>query len=295
MKIVLVITNFRGKKTAFISQELRTYPLEQAVTLAREGKIEDAHVVHRGTTSYIRTNTNVPKDDEFDTISITARNLLLYAQGHGTKALPLLDAFVTLYRARLKKKGRLITPVGQPSVLLSGVLIDLREVKRFVFNAARRFDIDPYLLGAILIDEIARLKPFEEIIDALGVHVVGRNVSVGIGQVEIDTANNIIKIGLYHPNPNDQQLPFRRLDRESRTHLYGYLIDSKHNIFFAAAVIKDIIVSWTPAAGDKMTSAVIATLYSKGGMPHPNPASNKRGDQIAGEFYDLARSIIKNS
>jgi len=47
-------------------------------------------------------------------------------------------------------------------------------------------------------------------------------------------------------------------------------------------------------AGEKLTPEIIATLYSKGGRPHAKPTANKRGKQIAGEFYNLAKRILKN-
>ena len=294
MKIVLVITSSGRKSLVFVSNELEVYSLEKAVELTSEGKIDGAHVVQSDKNTYIRTNPKVAKSDEFDTLSVTIGNLLLYAQGvHLTKASPSLYLFIYLYRENLSKNEQFIRPVGQPEVLLASIKRKLQQHRDIIFDAAEKFDIDPYLLGAILIDEIARMVPFEPIAEALGVLIVGRNISIGIAQVRIDTANNIIKLGLYNPNPKDPKLPFRKLDGAARVHLYNYLIQPKHNIFFAGAVVKDIINSWTPIAGKKLTSAIIAVLYSQGGKPHPDPVSNNRGEQIAGEFYELAKKILK--
>ncbi len=63
--------------------------------------------------------------------------------------------------------------------------------RELVFEAAEKFDIDPYLLGAILIDEIARLIPFESIVDKIELSILGRNTSFGVAQVKTDTANAI--------------------------------------------------------------------------------------------------------
>lgn len=294
MKIVLVITDTKRKSLVFISNELDTYSLEKAVQLTHKGKIERVHTVQRDKYIYLRTNPKVPKNDEFDTISITIGNLLLYTQStHLTGISPALKLFIELYRANLGKDRQLIKPVGQPEVLLVIVRGKLQQHQKIIFDSAKKFDIDPYLVGAILIDEITRMLPFEKVIDIFGTQIIGRNTSLGIAQVKIDTANNIIKLGLYNPNPKDPKLPFRQLNRTTRTYLYTYLIQPKHNIFFAAAIIKDIINSWHPIAGNKLTLAVIATIYSQGGKPHPNPAPNERGEQIADEFYNLAKKILK--
>lgn len=293
MKIVLVVTGSRRKSLAFVSNRLDTFSLEKAVQLTREGKIDGAHVVQKEKGVYIRTNPKVDKSDEFDTLSITVGNLLLYAQNtHLTVGTPALNVFVELYRANLRKNEQLIKPVGQPEVLSVSVKKKLQQNHSNIFDAADKFNLDVYLLGAILVDEIARMHPFEEIIDILGAQVIGRNTSVGIAQVRTDTANSIIKLGLYNPNPNDPKLPFKMLNSEARAHLYTYLVEPKHSIYFAAAVIQDVIESWYPVAENKLTPSVIATLYSKGGKPHSNPTSNERGQQIAGEFYDFAKEIL---
>ena len=294
MKIVLIVTNSKRKSLVFVTEELDAYSLEKAVKLARAGEINGAYVVKRGNTTYIRTYPKVSESDEFDALSITAKNLILYLHNTNvTKILPVLNLFIELYRTHLQKTEQFIKPVGQSEVLVEGVKKKLKRVRSIVFAAAKIFTLDPYLLGAIIVDEIARLLPFEEMLDVVGVEIIGGNTSVGIAQVKTDTANNIIKLGLYNPNTKDPKLPFKRLNQEARIHLYTYLINQKHNILFAAAIIKDIVDSWSPIAGKKLTTAVIATLYSQGGRPHQNPIPNERGKQIAGEFYELVRKILK--
>jgi len=97
MKIILDITNSTRKSLVFVSNELHTHPLEKAVHLTRDKKIKYAHVVQRGKTTYIRTSPKVPKSEEFDTLSITSKNILLYAHGTRlTKISPALNAFVEL-------------------------------------------------------------------------------------------------------------------------------------------------------------------------------------------------------
>jgi len=49
----------------------------------------------------------------------------------------------------------------------------------------QEFKIDRYILGAILIDEIAHLTPFEPIVEKVGADIIGRNTSVGVAQIKI--------------------------------------------------------------------------------------------------------------
>ena len=61
MEIVFVVTNAQRKSLVFVSDELETYSLGEAVQLTRNGKVEGAHVVTKNNTSYIRT-THEPND-----------------------------------------------------------------------------------------------------------------------------------------------------------------------------------------------------------------------------------------
>lgn len=175
------------------------------------------------------------------------------------------------------------------------IAIPIKDLLLYVqgVRSVEKYNIDPYLLGAILIDEVAQLNPFEEIFDAFGVKIIGGNTSIGIAQVKTDTANNIIAQGLYSPNPNDPALPFKKLDKAAREHLYTYLIDPKHCVFFAGAYIRSIINYWAPNIDLTKRSDIIGTLYSQGyGKPKSNPETNERGTQIATEFYSLAKQWL---
>ena len=167
MKIILVITNSKRKSLVFVSDELKTYSLEEIVQLTRNGKVDGAHVVTKNESAYVRTNPKVAKKDEFDNLSMTAGNLFLFAHGlYVTRILPYpLKDFIALYRVHVKNKGELLKPVDQPEVLIVSVKEKLQQHRDIIFTVAEKFDIDPYLLGAILIDEIARFLPFEGIAD----------------------------------------------------------------------------------------------------------------------------------
>jgi hypothetical protein len=172
------------------------------------------------------------------------------------------------------------------SAIVKEKLLSTREI---IYDSATNFNLDPFQLGAILIDEISRMSPFEEIIDRIGVENFGINTSVGLAQIKIDTANNIIKKKLYNPNPSDQKLPIKRLNRETRAYLYNYVIQPKHNIFFAGAILTDLINSWKEFIDLKTHFDILASLYSMYKLPHEDPHPNVRGSQIASEFYNLAK------
>ena len=199
-----------------------------------------------------------------------------------------------MYGKSLKKKQSYIKPVGKPKVPTSAVKKKLLPHRDLIFSAAEKFRIDPYLLGAIMIDEIAQLYPFEQIVDKLKANIVGRDASVGIAQVKIDTANNLIKKGLYNPNSSDKKLPFVRLDNAGRRHLYDYLIKDKYNIFFAAAYLRSLINDWSKFVDLRKKPEIIATLYSLPYVkPHDDPKPNERGSQIAKEFYELTKKFLR--
>jgi len=295
MKIILVTTDTRRKNLVFVSEELKSFSLEEAIDLAQDGKIEGVCAVNRSAGTYLRTKPSVPKSEEFETLSITGRNLLSYAQdARHAVSTPALSRYVELYLASLKEGKLFIKPVGRPKVLTAAVKEKFTPHRSYIFAAAKKFDIDPKLLGAIIIDEIARLAPFEEIINALEAHIVGLNVSIGIAQVKIDTAHDLIKKGVYHPNPDDMKLPFKRLTNASRAYLYVYLIQPKHNIFFAAGFIRFVIDFWKVEINLAKRPEIIATLYHQGyGKPHPKPESDERGEQITKEFYRLSKRWLR--
>lgn len=76
--------------------------------------------------------------------------------------------------------------------------------------------------------------------------------------------------------------------------MYSYVVEPKHNIYFAAAYIRDIINVWAKKIDLSKHPEIVATLYPQGyGSPKPDPKSNERGDQIATEFYRLVKKWIK--
>ena len=293
MKIILVVTDVGGRNVVFVSDTLRVFPLEEAVRLAKVGRFENVHTVKSGGGGvYLRTKAGVSLKGQLDRISISPHRLFSSVGDiHHAFSTPAFVDYWESYQRALEVKKSYITINGYPRVLKKEARKKIKAHRRLILDAAEKFVIDPYLLAAIIIDEIARLGPVEPILDALAVYMVGVNTSVGIAQIKIETARGLIKDGYYNPDPI--QFPQQRIDQVSRQHLYGYLKEPKHNVFFAAARIRGFIDTWKKFVDLKKRPEIIATLYSlEKRKPHRNPKPNERGLQISGEFYQLAKKLL---
>ena len=294
MRIVLVITDTKRKSLFFVADNLAVYTLQKAVALAREDEIPDVYVVDRKTSTYLRTKPSVPKNEELKNLSLSISGF--YDLIHSKKSVvstPAIHPYIKTYLSAIEKEALYITPVDWYRIPSALVRKRLQTHRTHIFNAAKRFKIDPYLLGAIVIDEIARAHTFEPILDAIKGNLLGLNASAGIAQVKLSTANDLIKKGFYNPDPDNPDLPFQKLNTSTRRHLYGYVKEPKHSIFFAAAYVRSIIDVWLQHNNLSNRPEIIGTLYHRSyKAPHPAPEPDKRGLQIAEEFYPLARQWL---
>lgn len=296
MNIILVVTNARRRNSIFVSDSLKVLSLQETIREVSLGMVENLFVVRGKYRTYVRSLPNTSKKDNLDARSVSVADIIEHAQGikHAQSTSPI-STYTARYVASFKEKGGpFLKPVGEHRVRILDVRNALVPHAWIIMQAAKEFDIDPYLLGAILIDEIARMAPFESIVDFLGLHILRRNVSVGLAQVRIETANGLIKKGLYHPNPDDKKLPFTgTLSNKNREHLYGYVVEPKHNIRFAAARIRGLINEWAQERDISGMPEVLGTLYHRSYVkPHANPTPNDRGKQIAKEFYRFAKQWL---
>lgn len=293
MKIVLTATDSRGKNLAFATDSLAAYSLKEAVRLAEQEKIEGVHVVNRKNGKYMRSNPNTVSWDNLDHLSLTIYSImkavddLRYVSGN-----PGFRRYWKYYTTNLrdfaKKKEDIIYIDGQPRVTKQHVVQKVISVRKYILDAAKRFDLNPYTIGAILIDEVARLSPFEEIMDAIA--FVGINTSVGISQVKVKTARWLVKQGYYNPNP--KKFSKENIDKTPSAFLYAYLIQPKQNIFFGAAKMRSDIDGWLSRKGEDISDnpEKIGYLYSKGTVD--TIRIDSRAKQIEGEFYKLSKNIL---
>lgn len=303
MKIILVVTDSQGKNLVFAVDTLRAYSLDESIKLAKEAKLESVHAVKAGQGSYLRANPNTVEDDNLDALSISAYKIFLSLDD--IKYLLSKDGreaykrYLTLHGRSIEERGEKVIYIdGYPLITKEQVIAKLTPHRNLVLNAANKFAIDPYTLGAIIIDEIARAHPWEDTLDKLGAVFVGKNTSAGIAQVAIDTAKDLIERGYYNPNPRDKKLSKENIRRTSRAYVYAYVVQPKHSIHFAAARIRYLIDRWAPFVDIGKRVEIIGTLYSlpdSKAPPHPHPVSNSRGLQISQEFYSIARTILKGS
>lgn len=192
MKIILVATDSKAKSLVFVLDTMQALSLKEASRLIRSGKI-NAQLVQGRFGNYVRSVSNTTRKDNLDSISISARNITFYAQetSHSSRSSPIAS-YLERYAASIND-GQSLKPIGQGRVLVSNIKRVFRQHARLLKTVSKEFETDPYLLGAILIDELARMNPFEQILDLLSMHILGRNVSVGIMQVTLETANQLIK------------------------------------------------------------------------------------------------------
>lgn len=297
MKIALVVTNSRRKSLVFLSDSLKTLSFEETLGKVKSTKLDNLFVVKGTYGEYVRSVPNTSEKDNLDTLSVTAAEIMAYANHtrhfNSTDAISL---YAAQYSASILEQGKpFIETIDGDKAFVSAVRDTVKSYSKIILQAAKEFDIDPYLLGAILIDEIVRMAPFEEVWDKFLLKLLGRNVSVGVAQVKLETANGLIKNGLYNPNPDDTKLPFSgNLRKQDREYLYEYVVEPKYNLRFAAAYIRGMINAWSKYIDLSKRPEIIGTLYAQGyGTPKTNPVSIKRGDQIAVEFYELAKKWLK--
>ena len=293
MTIILVVTGAKGGNVVFVSDTLRAYSLDEAVRLARAEKFDNVYAVNGKNGAYLRTRPRVPKKEELEQLAVSPRQVSVVAAGlrNPPSTPPALNRYLQLYADSLREKGGpFITIGGKTAILKQAAKEQLHLHRRLIFEAGEKFTIDPYLLGAIIIDEIARFIPFEDIFEKLTAFFVNKNASGGIAQVKVETARGLIRAGYYNPELRDFKLSPTNVAKTSRAHLYGYVQDPKHSIFFAAAQMRALTNRWERFVDLRTRPEIIATLYHLPSKPpHSSPQPNERGLQIANEFYRLAK------
>lgn len=296
MKIILVVADSKGKNVVFVSDTLQVYQLDDAARLANAGKFENVYAVQRRSGAYLRASRSVPKKEQLEQLSVSSRQLFVFADNfQHALSTPAVAPYLQLYQHSLEAEGGpYIIIGGHRKITKRAAREKLQAHKELIFEAAKKFNVDPYLLGAVIIDEIAQFAFWEPITDPLLGYFVGVNASAGIAQVKIDTARGLIEGGYYNPDPNNQKLAPKAIRKTLRMDLYEYVKQPKHNIRFAAARMRVLTDKWKKFVDLSARPEIIATLYHLPHKdPHRNPEANERGLQIANEFYRLAREWLR--
>lgn len=297
MRIILVVTNSGKKSFVFVADDLRARSLKEAMDFAVKGALGAVHIVKAKIGKYLRSSPNAQSADNLDTMSVTAHRVV--------KAVDKLDSIIfypafrmywklqQAYLRRLQRQGKKIIVVdGYLATPKDLVIETLLKHRKYIFVAARRFSIDPYTLGAIMIDEYARISMLDVLTDE--VLLTLHDPSVGIAQVTIETARSLIKQGYYNPNPEDSALSEKNIDTASRSHLYAYVVQPKHNVHFAAAKIRERIDFWSPRLDIAHRSDMIQYTYARGNKVTLEQLRqlDARARQTRREFYPLAKQIL---
>ncbi|MDP7247449.1 MAG: DUF3892 domain-containing protein [Candidatus Peribacteraceae bacterium] len=299
MKITFVVTDIKGKNLVFSSDTLKTYSLDESVKLVKQNKIDSVHVVRAGAGSYLRTNPNTMEEDNLDYLSLSSYKLFASLdQSSLINSILGLRRYFRDYNRFLEESVKRIDDIividGFRRTTKQRVVTKLKPHREIILKAANHFGIDSITLGAIIVDEIARMLPLEDIIEKILLCTINWNSSVGIAQVKLETARGLIRIGYYNPNPNDSKLSQKYINKTPKEYLYNYVVKPKHSVFFAAARIREIIDQWMPVIDLSDRPEIIGTLYNQPPRkPRNNPGPTDRGSQIQQEFYPIAKTILR--
>ena len=292
-KIALSVKNGKGKNVFFVLDDLRALLLEDVVPMVKAGLIDNAKVItDKNGEKIIKSLANANKSDNFSLNTITIESLKNPFRKRRNNNLinQYLISREKLLNEKLKANGNGIFIDEVFVCTKQEVLSHILQYKDIILSASDHFKIDPYLLGAILIDEFARVD-IKDCFDWAA--LLEFETSVGVAQVKVERARVLIKNGYYNPNPGDVNFSLENIKKTKVSCIYRFLLTPKHSIYFAAANIKRIIDRWISFVDLSKRPEIIGTLYSIGdGEPKTNPQPNDRGLQIANEFYSIAKGVL---
>jgi len=291
MEIILVLSDEKGKNVLFVLDNLRALALTEAIALVKKEKVSGVHLVEGPTGTYLRANPNAKKEDNLDLISTPLSSLTQISMKEKTALA--VSKYSRCRRQFLKEReaaGEKVIYVDGKRKKTEREIIDYLSIyKKYILAAARDLKVDKYLLGAILIDEDLRRDWQDDLGDWLV--ILGRNTTVGVAQVQVETARDLIKRNFYNPNPKDRRIAPSNISKTPRRDLYKYLDNPKHSIYFAAGKINQIRNDFS-SKFEVDKPEIIGDLYS-GTTPLSLSQATKRGKQIATELYLIARKVLR--
>lgn len=281
-RIILTIQNKSGKNIAFVTTEHIVLSLKEAINQVLSCKIAGIHVVNSNHGKYLRSDPNDARTENLDSLAISAGSLSKQIKSPSenkliSSYLQARSEFLELFH---KKKDLIyldeLARIEKKEII--GRLTPLREIIR---KAARENSVDPILLMSVLVDEVSRMAP-DDWLDLLGKYGI-RDTSVGLAQVKISTARELIRKG-YYKGKSDI----------SDKKLYNLLSDDKESVKFAAAYLR-MTYAYREKRNMNISDEVIATCYSSGYryQEKKKPRYLKRGKQVVDYLGRIAESILK--
>ena len=274
-RILLVITNSRGVSQALVTDDLRHLLLGEAIRLVRRGVLIGVHVVEANGRAYLRSNANSSTEDNLDSLSVPAGSLSQQVKDPDDHEQ--VSAYAAAYGKFLELKferDELLYLGGIARLPQKDVIKRLRPLAKEIKAAAEKYDVDVNLLAGILIDEIARIGP-DDLLDILGKLGV-RDTTVGLAQVKMTTARDMIRKRYYPADPDISQ-----------SRLYDLLTEDKTSIQFAAAYLS-FIKKFRAEKKLGTSAAEVASCYSHG----LRAKVHNRGKQITSKLRRFAREIL---
>lgn len=274
-QIILIIADSRGVSQAVVTDDLKHLLVNEAIRLVRRGILVGVHVVEANGRAYLRSNANSPTEDNLDSLSVPAGRLSQQIKDPDDHER--VSAYAAAYGKFLERKferEELLYLGGIPRVPKKDVIKRLRPLAKDIKRAAEKYDVDANLLVGILIDELARTGP-DDLLDILGkLDVV--DTTVGLAQVKMSTARDLIKKQFYPSDPNISQ-----------SKLYDLLTEDVESIQFAAAYLS-FIEKFRKKRNLGTSSAELASCYSWKLRAEATP----RGKQIATKLKKVAKEIL---
>ena len=158
-EIILVVRNRLGKTTAFITDAFETLSLESVISHIQNGLLQGSHIVETKSGIYVRSDRNQSKADNLGNLTVPAGSL-----SEQIAEVTLKDKVVQAY---LKAYGKFLELRYDKDELIyldkiaratkTDVTRRLKPLVSEIKKSAKIKMIDQQLLGAILIDELARI------------------------------------------------------------------------------------------------------------------------------------------
>ncbi len=289
MDIILRVMSKPAEKELFIDENLKIYNKEDIVFLVKQKKIDDLYLAKRKGKIYIRSKPNIKTADNISYKTISNTELIAfcknYAKANTDKKIKRYD---DVCRER-RKKNFIIVKDDKGDFTSTKTSDDiethLKKHKNIILTASKKQNIDPLLLSAILIDEYCRMG-WDDWLDWLGALNV-KDTSVGIAQIKLSTAREILKKRYYNP------VPGKITYQSPPAQIWLCLNQPEHSIQFSAAAVRLSIDYWRKKKIDiSKQPRILAYLYSYGYTKDIKGAIVKRCKQISTEFYQMAKSIL---